>query len=164
MKIAIFDVDDTIILHGNESHNYYTTSNSNFRELLESKNFDKVYLYTNGTWGHGNSIAEHLDIQDMISFIYGRDNLQSVRDSNGSLLYPKHMKPHIESFQFVNSSIQYESGSYDNEVYFFDDLKQNLETANQIGWKTILIKPNTNTEPYINYVFPNIYAALLNLV
>ena len=86
MKIAVFDVDDTIILHGNESHNYYTTSNSNFRELLESKNFNKIYLYTNGTWGHGNSIAEHLNIQDMVSFIYGRDNLRQVRDSNDSLL------------------------------------------------------------------------------
>jgi len=161
MKIAVFDVDDTIIIHGTESRDYYTTSNSNFRELLESKSFDKIYLYTNGTWGHGNSIAEHLNILDMVSFIYGRDNLQSM-------IYPRHMKPHIESFQFVHDSIIYGSGAYNNniipEIYFFDDLKQNLETAKQIGWKTILIKPDSTIEPYIDHVFSNIYAALINLV
>jgi len=162
MKIAVFDVDDTIIIHGHGSNNYYTkTTNTFFRDLLESKNFDHIYLYTNGTYGHGYNIADHLNISDKVSFIYGRDNLKPI-------LYPKHMKPYKESFDFVNSSILFHSGIYhensnNHQIYFFDDLKDNLETAKNIGWKTILIKPNGTKESYIDYVFPNIFAALISM-
>ena len=160
MKIAVFDVDDTLIIHGQGSQNYYKTFNSNFKELLDSKNFDKVYIYTNGTYGHGFMIANHLNIYDDVSFIYGRDNLQP-------LVYPKHMKPYRESFEFVNSSILVDTGLYDTnqdyEIYFFDDLKTNLKTAKEIGWKTVLIKPNETEESYIDHVFSNIYSALINL-
>jgi len=162
MKIAVFDIDDTLIIHGNGSHDYYnTTANDSFRTLLESKNYDKIYIYTNGTYGHGFSITHHLNIYDMVSFIYGRDNLRPI-------LYPNHMKPHIESFQFVNSSILSDLGIYNNsthnhDIYFFDDLESNLETAKSIGWKTILIKPKNVEEQYIDHVFPNIYSALLNM-
>lgn len=160
MKIAVFDVDDTLIIHGQGSQNYYKTFNSNFKELLDSKNFDKIYIYTNGTYGHGFMIAHHLNIYDDVSFIYGRDNLQPM-------IYPRHMKPHRESFEFVNSSILVESGLYgtneEYEIYFFDDLKNNLRTAKEIGWKTVLIKPNGTEEPYIDHIYSNIYSALINL-
>ena len=37
MKIAVFDVDDTIIKHTNSSESYYTGNvDSNFKELLKS--------------------------------------------------------------------------------------------------------------------------------
>ena len=160
MKIAVFDVDDTLIIHGQGSQNYYKTFNSNFKELLDSKNFDKIYIYTNGTYGHGFMIAHHLNIYDDVSFIYGRDNLQPM-------IYPRHMKPHRESFEFVNSSILVESGLYgtnqEYEIYFFDDLKNNLRTAKEIGWKTVLIKPDGTEESYIDHVYSNIYSALINL-
>ena len=111
MKIAVFDVDDTLIIHGQGSQNYYETFNSNFKELLDSKNFDKIYIYTNGTYGHGFMIAHHLNIYDDVSFIYGRDNLKPV-------VYPRHMKPYRESFDFVNSSILVDAGLYDkNKKY-----------------------------------------------
>ena len=158
MKIGVFDVDDTLIIHGSGSQNYYNNNNNNnLRELLQSKGFDRIYLYTNGTYGHGLNISEHLNISDMVSFIYGRDNLRPA------LYPPRHMKPYQESFNFVNESIQSDSGSFDNDVYFFDDLKENLQTAKNIGWKTILIKSNETLKPYIDYVFTNIYSALLNL-
>ena len=162
MKIAVFDIDDTLIIHGNGSQDYYRFStNTFFRELLESKNFDKIYIYTNGTYGHGFKVVNHLNISDKISFIYGRDNLKT-------LLYPKHMKPHLDSFNFVNNSIKYDAGilndkNEDHEIYFFDDMKNNLETAKNIGWKTILIKPENSKENYIDYSFPNIYSALINM-
>jgi len=162
MKIAVFDVDDTLIIHGKGSQDHYKpTTNTQLRELLKSRMFDKIYIYTNGTYGHGEAVVNHLNISDMISFIYGRDNLRPV------LYPPRHMKPYPESFQFVNNSILSEIGIYhknhDHEIYFFDDLEDNLQTAKSIGWKTILIKPKPVTEPYIDYVFPNIYAALLNM-
>ena len=42
MKIAVFDVDDTIIKHTNGSESYYTGRvNSNFKDLLKSKGYEK---------------------------------------------------------------------------------------------------------------------------
>ena len=157
MKIAVFDVDDTIIKHTNGSESYYTGRvNSNFKDLLKSKGYEKVYLYTNGTYGHGASVAEHLNISEDISYIYARDNLRSM-------LHTEYMKPHLKSFTFVNASIQADCESTENEVHFFDDLKINLEVAKNIGWKTILIQSNGFGEHYIDYVFPNIYAALISM-
>ena len=158
MKIAVFDVDDTIIKHGVNSESYYHGRvNSNFKELLNSKTFERVYLYTNGTYGHGAAVAEHLGISEDVSFIYGRDNLRNS-------LQTEHMKPFLKSFYFVNGSIETDSGSTENDIYFFDDLEENLRTAKQVGWKTILIKPNGFGAEYIDHVYPNIYAALISLV
>ena len=161
MKIAVFDVDDTLIIHGQGSQSYYTVSTNTFlRDLIESKGFDKIYIYTNGTYGHGYNVCNHLNIYDKVSFIYGRDNLD--------FLYPKHMKPHEESFNFVNGSIKTDAGIFNDnpenhQIYFFDDLDVNLMTAKSIGWNTILIKPNGEKKNYIDHVFSNIYSALLQL-
>ena len=157
MKIAVFDIDDTLIIHGNGSNNYYKNVSSNLKELINSKLYQKIYIYTNGTWGHGYNVIKGLDLLDEISFIYGRDNLQKE-------LHPYHMKPNINSFEFVNKSIQYDSGSQENEIHFFDDMKENLKTAKEIGWKTILINPTGIQENYIDYVFPNIYSALMSIL
>lgn len=161
MKIAVFDVDDTLIIHGQGSESYYTPSTNTFlRDLIESKGFDKIYIYTNGTYGHGYNVCNHLNIYDKVSFIYGRDNL--------SFLYPNHMKPTIESFKYVNDSIKTDAGIINDNpenhiIYFFDDLDVNLKTAKSIGWNTILIKPNGKKENYIDHIFSNIYSALLQL-
>ena len=158
MKIAVFDVDDTLIKHAINSESYYTgTVRSNFKDLLSSKNYEKVYLYTNGTYEHGKSVAQHLGIIEDISYIYARDNLKTELKNN-------HMKPSLKSFNFVNKSIEIDSGSIQNDIYFFDDLKQNLRVAKDIGWNTVLIKPNGMTEEYIDYVYPNIYSALISMI
>lgn len=163
MKIAIFDVDDTLIIHSRKSGSYYKKcSNDDLKKLILSKGFDKIYFYTNGTYGHGEGVAYHLDIQDHVSFIYGRDNLEKMIGGR------KHMKPSIESFMFVDNSIKYDCDILDDktkhEFYFFDDLKNNLYTAKLIGWKTILIKPENVKEDFIDYIFPNIYSALISMV
>ena len=157
MKIAVFDVDDTIIKHGQQSESYYTGRvSSNFKSLLNSKGYEKIYLYTNGTYGHGTSVAEHLGISDDISYIYARDNLRNE-------LQKEYMKPALRSFSFVNMSIQADTGSTNNEIHFFDDLKENLKVAKEIGWKTILIQTNGFMENYIDHIYPNIYAALISM-
>tara|TARA_Y100000590_G_scaffold470214_1_gene662811 strand:+ start:3189 stop:3662 length:474 start_codon:yes stop_codon:yes gene_type:complete len=157
MKIAVFDIDDTLIIHGNGSNNYYKDVTSNIKEIIDSKLYERIYIFTNGTWGHGYHVCEGLGILDDVSFIYGRDNLQRM-------LHPFHMKPNYQSFLFVNYSIQYDSGSQENEIHFFDDMKENLKTAKGVGWKTILINPTGIQEDYIDHVFPNIYAALLSIL
>ena len=160
MKIGVFDIDNTLIIHGNGSESYYKINeNTDFRKLLESKKFDKIYIYTNGTYGHGDSVVKHLNIDDKISFIYGRDNLRNMIKEN-------FMKPHINSFNTVNNSIKYQNNiinTNDHQIYFFDDMEENLFTAHNIGWITILIKPNGNTNEYINYSYSNIYSALINM-
>ena len=50
-------------------------------------------------------------------------------------------------------------------VFFFDDLIVNLETAKNFGWITILINPTLSKKDYINndnidFYFPNINQAL----
>tara|TARA_B100000686_G_C16799332_1_gene984810 strand:- start:3740 stop:4216 length:477 start_codon:yes stop_codon:yes gene_type:complete len=158
MKIAIFDVDDTLIKHALNCQSYYTGyTKNNFKSLLTHMGYEKIYLYTNGTYGHGASVVEHLGLDDKISFIYARDNLRNE-------LHTDYMKPHLNSFTFVNASIQSDCGSTTNEIYFFDDLKKNLEVAKSIGWNTILIQSNGFKERYIDYVFPSIYAALISMI
>ena len=164
MKILVFDIDNTLIIHGKNSNGYYKDGcvMSNFRELLESKNFERIYIYTNGTYGHGEAIVKHLGISDMISFIYARDNLRIAMEKKGPIQHGENMKPHPDSFDYVHLSIIADSGSEDNEIHFFDDMKENLKTAHDKGWITYLINPNERTETYINHSFSNIYSALIS--
>ena len=75
MKIAVFDVDDTIIKHTNGSESYYTGRvNSNFKHLLKSKGYEKVYLYTNGTYGHAEEVLNNMKLNN----IFNKDNFDSI--------------------------------------------------------------------------------------
>ena len=163
MKILVFDIDNTLIIHSNNSKSYYEKGcvTSNFRVLLESKNFERIYIYTNGTYGHGEAIVKHLGISDMISFIYARDNLKIAMEKEGPIQNGENMKPHAKSFDYVHYSIITDVGTSDIEVYFFDDMKENMKTAHDRGWITYLTNPNETPDVYINYLFPNIYSALL---
>ena len=56
MLIYIFDVDDTLIFHNKERHNYYTMETpDDFKNLLEQIPSDYNFIYTNGTYGHGGN-------------------------------------------------------------------------------------------------------------
>ena len=155
-KIFIFDIDDTIILHTKERNDYYKMdSGDTLKKMFQKLDYSKIYIYTNGTYGHGYNVINNLDIED-ISIIFARDNIP--------IQPPFQMKPHINSFKYVHETIQNENQIGTNEYYFFDDMKENLRTAKNIGWITILIHPDfvNQKEEYIDYVFPNIYHALLH--
>ena len=53
MKIAVFDVDDTLIIHGKKVVKVIThpSTDTYLRDLILQKGFDKIYIYTNGTLG-----------------------------------------------------------------------------------------------------------------
>ena len=149
MRIGVFDVDDTLILHGNGSETYYQgKADTNIVEMLYYANYDRIYLYTNGTYGHGVAVAEHLGITNYVSRVFGRDSIP-------------YMKPHILSFEHVNREIERDTQTCNHEIHFYDDLPSNLATAKKLGWVTILIKPNGVKENYIDSVHSNIYSALL---
>ena len=148
MRIFIFDIDDTIILHTKENINYYDHPNKNtvLKDLLDEINCDKIYIYTNGTYGHGEGVVENLYLN--VDGIFARDNIP-------------YMKPYIASFNYVDFMIKKENIS-NHEIYFFDDLLDNLKTANRKGWITIWITNKKTVKPYyVDLVFTNIYEALM---
>ena len=145
-KILIFDIDDTLIMHTRQKNDYYNLNNNNIiNDLLNNIDHDKIYIYTNGTYGHGKKVIDNLNIR--VDGIFGRDTIPF-------------MKPHPKSFNFVNNIVD-----KNDECIFFDDLLDNLDTAKNIGWKTVWITPNFNvSKPQnVDYIFPNIYQALLLL-
>jgi len=161
--IFVFDIDDTLVLHTKDNNHYYQSSeNKELRKLLDECPSSYNYIYTNGTNSHGEGVTKGLHIRDKIKTIFARDTVP-------------YMKPYVESFTYVNKTIQRQLQSKNNDIYFFDDILDNLQTAKYIGWKTIYISPNykkyrpqlddfnvvVNKYPYIDYTFPNIYQALL---
>ena len=53
MKIFVFDVDNTLILHTNQNIDFYKKGNSKISKLILNTNVDAVYIYTNGTFRVG---------------------------------------------------------------------------------------------------------------
>ena len=150
MKIFVFDIDNTIIIHTNQNNNFYNKkTESRLPSILSHINKDLIYIYTNGTFGHGKGVIENLKLSNQVKRIFARDNIPW-------------MKPYINSFRYVNNIINKESNSSQNEIIFFDDLEENLMTAKQIGWNTVWISPDfLKKKKYIDYTFPNIYEALI---
>ena len=152
MVVFVFDVDDTLILHNKENNNYYETfNNGELKKLIENIKYQKLYIYTNGTYSHGESIVNNLLLDTMIpkKNIFGRDTLP-------------YMKPDIRSFNYVSSLIKKDINYDNSRIYFFDDLIDNLITAKRIGWYTVWISSDFINKPgYIDYAFPNIFQALL---
>ena len=147
-KVLVFDIDDTLILHTNERINHYNHPNRNtyLKDLIEELKSDKVYIYTNGTYGHGRAVVDNLYLS--VNGIFARDNIPF-------------MKPLIQSFDYVGRRIS-EDVQEESEYYFFDDQLDNLKTAKEKGWKTIWISPHFTTNySFVDYSFPNIYHAII---
>ena len=154
-KILIFDIDDTLIMHTKDRHDYYTmNSGETFKKLLNEIKYDKLYIYTNGTYSHGYNVTKNLKLYN-VSLVFARDNIP--------IPHPRQMKPSPQSFNYVHKKIIENSKSENNQCYFFDDMKENLQSAKNIGWTTILIHPEfvNQKESFIDYAFPNIYQALV---
>ena len=150
MKIFVFDIDNTIIIHTNIMNDFYhKMTDSRLSNLISDIGPDMIYIYTNGIYSHGKMVIKNLKLEEKVNGIFSRDTIP-------------YMKPLINSFIYVNNSIIRDSGSSDNEIIFFDDLIENLLTANRIGWKTVWISPNyINKNDFIDYAFPNIYEAMI---
>ena len=147
-RIFIFDIDDTLILHTKERNDYYNiNTEQSFKKLLESVEHNGVFIYTNGTYGHGEGVVNNLQIN--VDGMFGRDTMPN-------------MKPHINSFNYVKNIIDKKINQND-ECIFFEDLLDNLDTAKRIGWSTVWITPNFNngSPEFVDYVFPNIYQAMI---
>tara|TARA_B100001094_G_C18146151_1_gene780824 strand:+ start:463 stop:933 length:471 start_codon:yes stop_codon:yes gene_type:complete len=153
MKLFIYDIDDTLIIHINENTNYYKNRGDiELRNLIENSISDHNYIYTNGTYGHAEGVTQALNIRGSMKLMFARDTVPA-------------MKPELQSFQFVQQVITNDLSSIHHDYYFFDDMLENLQTAKLLGWKTIYISPdfqNQQKHLFIDYSFPNIYQALLH--
>ena len=148
MKIYIFDLDDTIIYYPNNIVNYDNIKfDSNLFNLLEKLNSTKI-IYTNGTYSHAEVVLNNMKLNNLFNKIYARDTIPL-------------MKPHINSFKYVEKDIKSHINK-NNEYYFFDDRLDNLMTAKSLGWVTIFINLKFIDKPlYVDHSFSNIHSAVM---
>jgi len=148
MKIFIFDLDDTIIYYPFGIVDYKKIRPDITLSMLLKKLNGIKLIYSNGTHGHVIDVLKNMELLNIFNYIYARDTIP-------------YMKPHIQSFKFVEEDIK-KNKNKNNEYYFFDDLLENLQTAKSIGWKTIWININFIKPPYyVDYAFPNIHTAIM---
>tara|TARA_B100000900_G_scaffold114017_1_gene95524 strand:+ start:2539 stop:3003 length:465 start_codon:yes stop_codon:yes gene_type:complete len=151
MKVLIFDLDDTLLM-SNTYKRYRDIRPSYHLNYLLYKYPNKKFIYTNGTYGHGEDGLNAMKCKDSFQKIYGRDTLP-------------YMKPDFKSFNYVNNDILYNHNLSDKKI-FFDDLQENLKTAHNIGWETVWIHPqsNNNMKPYyIDHAYTNVIDALYSI-
>tara|TARA_B100000029_G_C17427113_1_gene906496 strand:- start:287 stop:766 length:480 start_codon:yes stop_codon:yes gene_type:complete len=148
-KVYIFDIDDTVIIHTRNKYNIYNmNSDTELKKLINTSDQIETYIYTNGTYGHAYGVLDNLDMNPITNDIFARDNIP-------------YMKPLDKSFDHVNKIVT-NYGKRELDIYFFDDMIENLLTANKFGWKTIWISFDFLKKPsFIDYAFPNIYDALI---
>ena len=154
MNIYIFDLDDTILMHNQFKNGIdyniiqYNPQIDNYLSSLRGRK----YIYTNGTYGHGEYGLNAMKCKDSFQKIYGRDTIP-------------YMKPDFKSFNYVNNDILYNHNLSDKRI-FFDDLQENLKTAHNIGWETVWIhtQANNNIKPdYIDHAYTNVIDALYSI-
>ena len=120
MKIYIFDLDDTIIYYPFGLVKYENIKmDITLSRLLNNMNGIK-YIYSNGTYGHVKKILDIMRLTNKFKKIYARDTMPE-------------MKPHINSFKFVEQNIRKDYNNR-NEYCFFDDRLENLHMAKSRGW------------------------------
>ena len=146
----IFDLDDTLLM----SHTYKSYNDIKPNKYLNFLLFTlkhKKFIYTNGTYGHGENSLKHMNLTSQFKDIYARDIIP-------------YMKPDFRSFNHVRNSLLYIHDCDKNDKFiFFDDLINNLKGAKNIGWTTVWIHPEYNNMDkayYIDYKFKNIIDAL----
>ena len=149
MIVLIFDLDDTILM-SNTYSKYTDIIPDEYLKYLLNDTKCKKFIYTNGTYGHGEKSIEALDLENVFQDIYARDMLP-------------YMKPDYRSYNEVQNILYYKHSCSKNDMFiFFDDMLQNLAMAKQMGWITLWIHPKGDTSYYfIDYTFKDIHNALI---
>ena len=151
MIIYIFDLDDTLL------YKYYKNYSDikpdiKLNNLLNKINENKI-IFTNANEKHAVESLKSLNIFYNFDYIYHRDNI------------PK-MKPNYQGYRYIQKKIFKNHAMFglneSVEILFFDDRVENLYTAKNFGWTTILIGGSCNKDDYrfINYHFETIIVAL----
>jgi FMN phosphatase YigB (HAD superfamily) len=156
----VFDLDDTIVVHRNDTHYKLARENKELTYYLDKCSGPK-YIYTNGTWGHAKNLLVRLNVMDKFVKIFARDTLPE-------------MKPHFESGFMVHKNImreRFETGASFCEIQkdkyiFFDDVLVNHAMAKNLGWITVWIHPHHEAayqNQYVDFAYPNLIEALKDI-
>ena len=165
MNILVFDLDNTLLHLSNFQLkllqiNSNSNSNSNIKKVyntivpkntklkrLLSKFNNHKFIFSNAQISHVIYSLNSLDILDNFTNIYSHTTVQ---------LY----KPHLFSYYLVQSNIALKLSTTNFQLFFFDDLIENLKGAKEFNWTTILIGYEKSNESYIDYCFTTIEEAL----
>ena len=145
MLYWVFDLDNTL---------YHLPENTELRYDLLTKDVQLNYLltmlplqkiiFTNGTYGHAKKCLQNIEITHHFDKIISRDRINAL-------------KPEYNSYIKLLNVCKIRN----NDVcVFFDDLPENLITAKELGWITVLISKTKYVHDSIDFWFPNIYLAI----
>lgn len=145
MLYWIFDLDNTL---------YHLPENTDLRYELLGRDKQLNYLltmlpsrkiiFTNGTYGHAKKCLQNIEITHHFDKIISRDRINSL-------------KPDYHSYIKLLNVCKIKQNDL---CVFFDDLPENLITAKELGWTTILISKIRYVHDSIDFWFPNIYLAI----
>ena len=81
-KIFVFDIDDTLIIHSPTAADYYKEDkkNTGLKKLMNGIGAERIYIYTNGTYSHGEGVINALNLTNDIKKIYARDGFGIIRE------------------------------------------------------------------------------------
>ena len=151
-NIYIFDLDDTLY-QKDEKGDYCNFVDIN---LLEKLLGTKI-MFSNAKMVHCNMWIHKLNINNYFQVILSSDVLQGYKPN--PIIYGKLMI--------------YCGLTYDYNIYFFDNLVENLVAAKQLNWTTILIDPywkrmdqkyHNIYKKFVDNSFDNINDALLTII
>ena len=145
MLYWIFDLDQTLYqLPNNVDFNYdHLSSDDQLNYLLIMLPSRKI-IFTNGTYNHGISCLNKLNIKYYFNTIVSRDKIHTL-------------KPRHNSYE---RCMELSDITTQDKCVFFDDLPENLISSKSFGWITVLINKKKYIENNIDFWFPNIYLAL----
>ena len=145
MLYWVFDLDLTLYqLPSNVEFSYkYLTPNGHLNYLLIMLPSKKL-IFTNGTENHAELSLNKLEIKHNFSSIVARDTIRDLKPNYDSFI----------KFKRINKI------KINDKCVFFDDLAENLISAKQHNWITVLINKNNYIHESIDFWFTNIYIAL----
>jgi len=152
MRILVYDLDDTLYdtrLLGNKDNIRY---DAELYSLMDNQYSN--YIYTNAVLKHAVDILERKSLSNLIKGIYYRP--EDIRN----------MKPEVRGYRMVEDGILNEEklSLFDApEIYFFDDVSENLRTAKKMGWTTILIDVDKLDASHIDYQYFSVKQALKDM-
>ena len=154
-KVLIFDLDQTLFSpitypdekYSNNFARFYVDLKSDIK-LGELLKHSTNYVFTNANQEHMDVCLKKMRIKTRFKdFIYND-------------LYKGSYKPQKDVYELAIEKFKLKPT---DNVFFFEDLKENLKTAHGLGWKTVLLdheKKVKKKPSYIDYIFDNIYDAI----
>ena len=141
------DVNDT----GSDKEFYESFKPKEFMNHLLDKLYGNNYIFTNGNFNHAIDVVKKMSLA------------QNFKDIQSTDMVGNKLKPDPEVYE---SAIKKFKILKNETVYFFQYSVENLITAKEFGWNTILIEPNfLGKKPdFIDYAFKTIEEALLFFV